>query len=36
MKQINCVLLSKKKKVYGVLTEDMDLFAYGCPVVLDI
>ena len=28
-----CAALVKKNKVYGVLTEDMDLFAYGCPVV---
>lgn len=28
-----CAALVRKKKVYGVLTEDMDLFAYGCPVV---
>ena len=28
-----CAALVRKNKVYGVLTEDMDLFAYGCPVV---
>ena len=28
-----CAALVKKNKVYGVLTEDMDLFAYGCPIV---
>lgn len=28
-----CAALVKKNKVYGVLTEDMDLFAYGCAVV---
>ena len=28
-----CAALVRKHKVYGVLTEDMDLFAYGCPVV---
>tara|TARA_Y100001936_G_scaffold34402_1_gene32473 strand:- start:295 stop:1227 length:933 start_codon:yes stop_codon:yes gene_type:complete len=29
-----CASLVLKKKVYAVLTEDMDLFAYTCPVVL--
>jgi flap endonuclease-1 len=29
-----CAALVLKKKVYGVLTEDMDLFAYTCPIVL--
>ena len=29
-----CASLVIKKKVYAVLTEDMDLFAYTCPVVL--
>ena len=28
-----CAALVRKNKVFGVLTEDMDLFAYGCPVV---
>ena len=31
---ILCASLVIKKKVYAVLTEDMDLFAYTCPVVL--
>lgn len=29
-----CASLVLKKKVYAVLTEDMDLFALGCPTVL--
>jgi len=29
-----CASLVLKKKVYAVLTEDMDLFAYTCPIVL--
>ena len=29
-----CASLVIKKKVYAVLTEDMDLFAYTCPFVL--
>jgi flap endonuclease-1 len=29
-----CASLVIKKKVYAVLTEDMDLFAYTCPIVL--
>jgi flap endonuclease-1 len=29
-----CASLVMKKKVHAVLTEDMDLFAYGCPYVL--
>ena len=29
-----CASLVLKKKVYAVLTEDMDLFALGCPNVL--
>ena len=29
-----CASLVLKKKMYAVLTEDMDLFAYTCPVVL--
>jgi len=29
-----CASLVKQKKVYAVLTEDMDLFAYGCNVIL--
>ena len=29
-----CASLVVKKKVYAVLTEDMDLFAYTCPIVL--
>ena len=29
-----CASLVIKKKVYAVLTEDMDLFALGCPTVL--
>ena len=29
-----CASLVIKKKVYAVLTEDMDLFAYTCPYVL--
>lgn len=28
----NCAWLCKKKLVYGVLSEDSDLLAYGCPV----
>ena len=28
-----CAALVFPYKVYGVLNEDMDLFAYGCPVV---
>ena len=31
---ILCASLVLKKKVYAVLTEDMDLFAYGSPIVL--
>lgn len=31
---IVCASLVKQKKVYGVLTEDMDLFAYGCNIVI--
>ncbi len=31
---ILCASLVIKKKVYAVLTEDMDLFAYGSPVIL--
>ena len=31
---ILCASLVKQKKVYAVLTEDMDLFAYGCNVIL--
>ena len=31
---ILCASLILKKKVYAVLTEDMDLFAYGSPIVL--
>ena len=31
---ILCASLVLKKKVYGVLTEDMDLFAYGSPIIL--
>jgi len=29
-----CASLVIKKKVYAVLTEDMDLFAYGSPIIL--
>lgn len=29
-----CAALALKKKVYAVLTEDMDLFAYTCPIIL--
>ena len=29
-----CASLVIKKKVFAVLTEDMDLFAYTCPYVL--
>jgi 5'-3' exonuclease len=29
-----CAILSKRKKVDAVLTEDMDLFAYGCVNVM--
>ena len=29
-----CASLVIKKKVYAVLTEDMDLFAYACPIIL--
>ncbi len=29
-----CASLVIKKKVYAVLTEDMDLFAYTCPIIL--
>lgn len=29
-----CALLVLKKKVWGCMSEDMDLFAYGCPRVL--
>jgi len=29
-----CALLVLKKKVWGCMSEDMDLFAYGCPKVL--
>ncbi len=31
---ILCASLVIKKKVFGVLTEDMDLFAYGSPIIL--
>ena len=31
---ILCASLVIKKKVYAVLTEDMDLFAYGSPIIL--
>ena len=31
---ILCASLVQQKKVYAVLTEDMDLFAYGCNVIL--
>jgi len=29
-----CAMLVIKKKVWGCMSEDMDLFAYGCPRVL--
>lgn len=29
-----CALLVLKKKVWGCMSEDMDLFVYGCPRVL--
>lgn len=29
-----CAMLVLKKKVWGCMSEDMDLFAYGCPRVL--
>ena len=29
-----CAILVLKKKVWGCMSEDMDLFAYGCPRVL--
>ena len=29
-----CGLLAVQKKVWGCLSEDMDMFAYGCPRVL--
>lgn len=29
-----CALLCLKKKVYGVMSEDMDMFVYGCPIVI--
>lgn len=29
-----CAALNKKKKVYGVVTEDMDVLAFGAPVML--
>ena len=29
-----CALLVLRKKVWGCMSEDMDLFAYGCPKVL--
>lgn len=29
-----CAKLARKRRVYACLSEDMDMFAYGCPVVL--
>jgi flap endonuclease-1 len=29
-----CALLCLKKKVYAVMSEDMDMFVYGCPIVI--
>ena len=29
-----CSSLIRNEKVYAVMTEDMDMFAYGCPVIL--
>lgn len=29
-----CAFLALKKKVYAVMSEDMDMFAYGCPNII--
>jgi flap endonuclease-1 len=29
-----CALLCLNKKVYAVMSEDMDMFVYGCPIVI--
>jgi flap endonuclease-1 len=34
--EADCIIakLAKEKKVWGCLSEDMDMFVYGCPIVL--